>query len=871
MEYLNQQNVYAVASAVYKEVEKKYGINIEGYYLDDIQKVMQKLYEKNSEKARINPRSVYNALNKKTVEMVLPQVFRNIEAGASNKTQNSMFKDKSARDYQQQQQQQYQIPQITSDGRTSESVRFLQEQQMRQVENSPLGRGDSVANNIDKDPNELFERMKKEREEEGSYAAPLKDQKNVYSNNSYQNKQPTYENQLPMLPKTKEEVEPDADAERFINGNPLYKNERQGKVKDVGPTNLPGFFRPPDQFGPADSTGPTLDSFFTNAANLRGELNQDTTKQAENLDVENRFEKLKIQYMADGKADKPRDASNLVEDVIGRRNKNNDQFTEHFKGTNTRGESRASVEEARRKMDEMSNEHTGMETFRINERENEVVEENRKRAQNELILNNELSNNAYINYSLIPPEKLNYQTRKYYLTVDSLQRDLEAYPLPTYFQVRFEQPGDEVEIPTYLNDKGVVIYGKPVVYQNVGGRGAKFENIYQNIVELKCLDAQIPLDAIYAGGLAPYDFNGPVIDENKLVPNSFGSTPYGPIYKENYGIYVDVLDEPYYFLVVDEIDGAYDGTNLASRRALAKLNYDKLYGVTRKFVGLKTTAYEGKVFYPSNLAKLSQMTMRLVTRFNQLLNVGIDKVYILAIEQGEEVIGDRYCPIPAGNHLTKITVIPNDPSYNGQILCGTGNVPGDRVLFYSIFACNPLTLYTKLNDNVYIGFKNYPNIYFYMVYDGPDGKVEKKIDVRPFLKVGDLIIINGKYVLDITNIDGSGINVTVSPRIEFNPSITVTSKGFVNVKRQGNNEEDRYCFLAQNGQRVGGPMTEPLTFQVLYPFEMVPNYLKSPPYGFYKSGEAFYIYAKKQITYTFEVTQIEQNMEKLDSRIIPLG
>ena len=515
----------------------------------------------------------------------------------------------------------------------------------------------------------------------------------------------------------------------------------------------------------------------------------------------------------------------------------------------------------------VSDEKPIMETFLVNEKPERIAEENRKNAEKELILSNQLSNNAYLNYGLIPPEKINYQTRKYYITVDSLQRDLEIYPFPTNFQVRFEQPDEVVEVPSYLNANGVVIYKQAVVYQNVGGKGAKLENIYENIVELKCLDAQIPLDTIYVGGSPPYDFNGPRIDENKLVPNQFPSYPYGPIFQDNYGINVDVLDEPYYFLVVDEIDGAYDGTSFASRRALAKLNYDKLYGVTKKFVGLKTVSYEGKTFYPTTLAKLSQMTLRLVTRFNQLLNVGIDKVYIKSIEQGEEVVGDRYCPLPAGSHLTKITVIPEDPSYGGQKICATGNFPGDRILFYSIFACDPVSNYIKLNEDIHINFENYPVVYFYMIYDC----VEKRLDIRPFLSVGDLIVINSKYIFDIENIDTSGIYVKLKPRMEFDPETPIIAKGFVKVRKYGNNDQDRYCFLAQNGQRVGGELTEQLTFQVLYPFENIPDYLRSPPYGFYRAYEAFYIQAKKQISYTFEVTQVEQNMEKLDSRVIPRG
>lgn len=842
MSYLNQENVFAIASTIYSIAQRQYNVNIEGLYLEDIQKTMQKLWEKNMNKVAKSPTALHDALNKKTIELVMPRVQRNIEAGFLNKTQNAMFADKPD----------YGTPKNKS------GINLLQEQQMRQVENSPLSK-------VEQDPTAAFERLKKERESEGNFAPALQDQKNIYSSNSYQNRQPTYDNNLPMLQKTKDEIEPDADADRFINGNPLYTNERQNKVKDIGPTNAPGFFRPPDQFGTADQTGPTLDSFFTSAANLRGlpNTNMDVSREAENLDVEDKFAKLKTQYLQDGKLDRPKDASNKVEDVVGRRVKNVEQYTEHF----TSGSSSV---ESQNKLNEMANDKTRIETFRINESENKTVSDNIKRAQNELILTNELSNNAYLNYPLIPPEKINYQTRKYYITIDSLQRDFEAYPFPTNFQVRFEQPGNEVVVPTYLNDKGVVIYGPAIVYQSIGGNGAKLENIYENIVELKCLEAQIPLDALYMGGTPPYSFNGPVVDENKLVPNGFSSYPYGPINKEDYGIYVDVLDEPYYFLIVDEIDGAYDGTSLASRRALAKLNYDKLYGVTRKFVGLKTASYEGKIFYPSNLAKLSQMTLQLVTRFSQLLNVGVDKVFIKSIEEGEEVVGDRYCPIPAGSHLTKITIIPEDPSY-GQRICGTGLIPGDRVLFYSIFPCNPLAFNTKLNENVFINFTGYPNIYFYMVYDGPSGKVEKKIDVRPFLNIGDLIIINNKYVLDITNIDNSGIIVKVSPRTPFDPSVTVTAKGFVNVKKQGNNDPDRLCFLAQNGQRVGGKLDDPFSFQILYPFEAVPNYLKSPPSGFYGPYEAFFIYAKKQISYTFELTQVEQNMEKLDSRIIPRG
>ena len=50
-----------------------------------------------------------------------------------------------------------------------------------------------------------------------------------------------------------------------------------------------------------------------------------------------------------------------------------------------------------------------------------------------------------------------------------------------------------------------------------------------------------------------------------------------------------------------------------------------------------------------------------------------------------------------------------------------------------------------------------------MIYDG----VEKRLDIRPFLTVGDLIVINSKYIFDIENIDTAGIYVKLKPRMAF--------------------------------------------------------------------------------------------------------
>jgi len=94
MSYLNQQNVFAVASDIYKLVKERYGLDIEGQYLDDIQLIMSKLWDKNKDKqlkSTQSQRQFFGALNRKTVELVAPGVFRNIEAGYLNKTQNNIY------------------------------------------------------------------------------------------------------------------------------------------------------------------------------------------------------------------------------------------------------------------------------------------------------------------------------------------------------------------------------------------------------------------------------------------------------------------------------------------------------------------------------------------------------------------------------------------------------------------------------------------------------------------------------------------------------------------------------------------------------------------------------------------------------------
>lgn len=828
--YLSKENIFDVSGKIYSKINDEFNVNIEGSYLENIQKVMNGLWRKNKDKTLKKGQTqekLVKALNKKTLELIYPQIVNSIQSGYLNQSNNNMFIERPQYNNA---QDSYDIPRPSaSTDSNSLDDKFSEFQTAREnlfPKKEDIDFNDNTNEELDNNTNDMFEKIVNERKTE-----------NLYSKNNYQDKNDSYSNSLPK------QVNIMGDANQNVGSTDIF-SDVEALNNDYHPSDVVNTEQIPNNNLTEDSFNKLFET-------------QKTNLESENIDVEKKFEDERSRYLQDG-AENPvvRDATNLVEDVMNSNGSSNIKFTVEKR------------EEERKKMEDDKKDL--IEGFENNDDSN-IIETNEIKYKDDMIINNALENeNNKINYPLIPTEKHTYVTRKYHLVVDSLQRNFAINPYPTQFKVHFEEPEQILEVPSHLNSNGVVVYNKiPVLYEYTGGKGAKLENIYENILEVKCTDVQIPFDRYYVGGKAPYDFNGPRIDENKVNPDQFGSYPYGPIYKDDYGIPIDILDEPYYFLVVNELDGAYDGTNLASQRALAKLNFDKLYGMGRRFLNLRTSTGEGKIFYPTTLAKLSHMTLNLVTRFSKLLNVGVDKVWIDKIEQGEENDG-KYCDIPIGDHLTKITIIPDDPEYLFK-LCSHGNDPGDRLLFYSLFTCSPLSsnTYTKLNEKIKINIDNYPCIYFYMIHEQEDAVVEKKIDVRQFLGLGDLIIVNDKYILNINEISDSGLLLDVCSRNNFRKKVKINKLGFIKKDPSGVNSPNVKNFLSQSGHRIGGDLTEPFTFQLLYSFECIPKYLQSAPFGFYKSKEAFYIHAKKQITYNFEVIQNEKDMEQLTSTIIP--
>lgn len=477
-----------------------------------------------------------------------------------------------------------------------------------------------------------------------------------------------------------------------------------------------------------------------------------------------------------------------------------------------------------------------------------------------------------IGKSILPTYFPEYQMINYYLTIDSIHRDLELYPNANYFQVRFDEPSESVEIPTRLGINGVIIYEQPKTFEYAGGRGAKMFRQYTNVVSIGCTQVIMPMSPRYIYGKPQYIFNGPQIDENKVVnPNQFTSFPYGPVFQSDYGIPRDILDEPYICMHVEELDGLYDGTSKCIREALAVLSYDsKFAGVSpRPFIHFTTASGEKKVYTPTALGKLSQMTIRLLNRTNKLVSLGNDKTYILKIEEGD-IVPSSVCDIKPGQHLTKITISDTHIQYGDQPLSGANVDPGDLLYFFTIFPCNPLNKFTPLNSDITLNLTNYPSSQFLFT----SGITSTPISVSPFVTIGDIIVVNQLYLFDITTISGDGHVVTLLLRGSSGINVTsliVTGVGYIKRRRRGLQSDEDCDINAGIGQYVVGTIGHPSVFQVRYPYENLPAYLHSDNAGTYKDNEAFFIRRDHQLVYSLEVSVLQPRTDQLTSRVLSDG
>jgi hypothetical protein len=811
---LNKKNFDIIRNFINEQITNKYGINIKNQYDDDISVVMKKMWEKNSNKKIANPKNFLTNWNQKVIEYCTNMIDNSIQSAYLGYSNNTLFGGDNP---------QVNIDKIAKERGYGKQTEPMPENIPKPIDPNPIFTNQYREQINQKNASELFEKIVANR---GIKEQEIRNKGNLdnnnYSSNNYQNNPNTYKNTIPPQ-------------KEFLNASNTLNNSTPIPESDLVPL-ANNFIHPNQNILPDNSAQETLDEFFK-SNNLATQFDYN---------------------------DKPSIEGQIVNNEVAQRNMimqkpiQNEIINAELQNIN--------LSVSNNNLNQNTIQKQVMDTQVIQTQTPDPLEEIRKQQiEHEKKLeemNSWLNNNTSLNYPLIPIPNMKLETQTIYFVVDSFYRDLEVYPSPTNFVVNFGNNSNSIEINSRLNQNGVVIYDKPKLFEAVEGNGATLENRYSNVFRFRCVDTILPFDRKFIGQ-TPFKFNGGKIDENVLEgPAVFRSNRFGPIWTENDGLFSDITEEPYYMLIIDELQSPYDGTSKDNRKGIAKLIYDKTFGGTTQFLRYRTSADETYEYSPTSLGTLSRMSLKLVKYNNVPLNLGIDKIFVSKIEEGEFIDNCKYGPELEGKHLTKITIDFDNPEYKEK-LCSTGLYPGDILFFSSKFDyCNGIIPFKK---NVKINIDNYPVVYYYIEIEKNGVMFEEKVIVNDFLKPSDYLTIDDCiYQIKLINpnqtilVNENNINPEDLPRKKLGFS--------VNIRRGVRNDENLKELNSINGFRVAGNNIDQYSFEIMYPYESLPIYFRSD--GCYYDNCVFFIQHRKQISYTFQIEQLIKSQKELTGHIV---
>lgn len=474
----------------------------------------------------------------------------------------------------------------------------------------------------------------------------------------------------------------------------------------------------------------------------------------------------------------------------------------------------------------------------------------------------ELINDTVVNNYKMPPPEMRPEQHKYYkkthyITIDSKDRDLECFPDPACFQVKFQPSNDSIDHSEKLClADGTVVYDIPVKFKG-DAQGASIERTYKNIYSIAVSEAIFPATPKFIVGKCPHQFNGPMIDQNiDKGSNVFeGNFPYSHVHTADLGFRTTILDEPYILLNVKELEGydtPYRGTNRNNTNALAKLHYDTSFGsFISPFYYFVTQDEEKKIFAPTALANLDRMTLKLEKCTGKKYSFGIDKMHIASISEGSIAprSGIFTCDTET-MHLTKITVNKTHPDYH-ELVCGHCLRPGNKIYLFNTFPCENTVIFNCLSVNI----SNYPRIW--AAVEG------KPVNFAKIMNVGDKMIINDECIL-VKDICNNGIEVVLDDA-GMAPT-EITKIGFVSKNKKGWQSEDKQCLEYCDGFNIVATDPEDeCSFEIDYPFEKLStNFVEK-----YAENDFFFIKHHMQVSYTIKIETLEKDYQDImESQII---
>lgn len=488
-------------------------------------------------------------------------------------------------------------------------------------------------------------------------------------------------------------------------------------------------------------------------------------------------------------------------------------------------------------------------------------------------------------YPIIPQNKTKYIIKSHFITVDSADRDLELYPSPTEFQVKFEPASDTTIIQEVVDKNGNFLFNEKVKYV-ASGNGASIDIKFNNIQSIRIACAIFPLERKWVCGNCPYEFNGPVVEHGR---------PNGPIYTSDVGIEKSILDELYIILKIRELESwsPYSGTNKANKNAFAKLIYCDDYGILTKFVKFKTCNSDEKlVFEPQALATLDKMTLKLEKPNGLPLCFANDKTYICKFNEGDMM---RNCC----EHGTLITINCDDKC-NPCIDNGHCLQPGDKIYIYSVkplcddiiyFSSNIKLWCININDSEdelnleddtisdYMNDNNKCELVdlVFGIDDCHKCQINEEHEhisslcFNYIININDYLAIKYKHnscgiITDLLRIHDVcenilKVNLKELQYADMIDEIDIISLGIVRNNKKGVQSND-----ANKINYIGGvtvcSVTDKCKFEVDFPFRCL-----DIQYGD-TACVYFFIKQKLQISYTFEINTLEKDYCQLDSEAI---
>ena len=517
--------------------------------------------------------------------------------------------------------------------------------------------------------------------------------------------------------------------------------------------------------------------------------------------------------------------------------------------------------------------------------DNEIIQNSIDRTD----LNYELPNNiedkiipTSLNpYSLMNNDKeLGLVEKDIFVIIDSKDRNLELYPNSNNFQVKFGGKPDSIEIPTHLEQDGTIINESATLYKGYDGANINME--LKNIKYIQLVNVTVPYIPVYYNGNPPTEYS----DENQTKPtlNDLLAGAYLPKFDPSKtGIPLDILEEPYLLIYIDEIDTQhyYRSTNNENDTAFSRVMNPNIISFQSKAsfaVFTPQNENEKMIYEPTLLSSIDKMTLHIKDQSNAHINFGQDKIYVNEIKESSRNITNK-CFSLNPESGTNIIITQEHFDYKRKE-CSNNEInhhelkPGDTIYFYDTRPCNNEHIY-KLNKSQAKATFNYTNKTIEIKYKYKTTtktnktKTERTLSLSQYLFIGDFISING-MLFKINSFDGRKAKIEDSDikRYSISSNITTNNIGFLRQNKRGFTSNNFCALNSKRGHKVvyihenGGNSIE---FTIDLPWSKIKaNYDK----GFYLKDTIFFIKKSLQTSFMFKFTVVEKRDTDLNSELV---